>query len=153
MKASVNWHDGLHFTGIAASGFPVEMGGNAAGVKQGASPMEMLLMSLAGCTGMDVISILQKKRQDVAHFQIHVDADRAETYPMVFTHIRLHFVVSGRDIDANSVERAIELSRDKYCSVSAMLSQGVPIEHTYEVLPVGAEPTMNGKQLAAVAPA
>src|SRR5690606_30221552 len=111
----VSWHDGLHFTGTATSGFSIQLGGNAEGVKQGLSPMELLLVSLAGCTGMDVISILQKKRQDVTDFQIHVDGDRAETYPKVFTDIRVHFVVRGRDIDPTAVARAIELSRDKYC--------------------------------------
>ena len=153
MEASVSWHDGLHFTGTATSGFSIQLGGNAAGIKQGLSPMELLLVSLAGCTGMDVISILQKKRQDVTDFQIHVDGDRAETYPKVFTNIRVHFVVRGRDIDSTAVARAIELSRDKYCSVSAMLSQAATITHTFDVLPAEGVTAMDGVDVAAALPA
>jgi len=134
MKASVTWQDGTSFTGTANSGFTLETGTNAAGNKIGSSPMELLLISLAGCTAMDVISILQKKRQAVTDFQVHVEGDRADDHPKIYTHLRVHYVVRGRDISPDAVERAIALSTDKYCSVSAMLNKAATMEHTYEII-------------------
>lgn len=134
MKASVTWQDGTSFTGTADSGFTLETGTNAAGNKIGSSPMELLLISLAGCTAMDVISILQKKRQAVTDFQVKVEGDRAEDHPKLYTNIRVHYVVRGRDISPDAVERAIELSTDKYCSVSAMLDKAAAMKHTYEII-------------------
>ena len=96
--------------------------------------MEMILLGLAGCTAMDVISILQKKRQDVTAFEIRVHADRAEEHPRVFTHIVLEYVVTGRHVEIDAVKRSIDLSLEKYCSVHAMLSKSVPIEHTFKVV-------------------
>ncbi|MBP7999260.1 MAG: OsmC family protein [Chloroflexi bacterium] len=131
MKASASWqNNSLSFSGTAATGFVVPMGSDDDGFR----PMELLLVSLAGCTGMDVISILQKKRQDVTDFQVQIDSDRATDHPKVFTHIRVHYVVRGRNIDPKAVERAVELSKDKYCSVSAMLSQAAQVNHTFEVV-------------------
>ena len=96
MKASASWqNNSLSFSGTAATGFVVPMGSDDDGFR----PMELLLVSLAGCTGMDVISILQKKRQDVTDFQVQIDSDRATDHPKVFTHIRVHYVVRGRNID------------------------------------------------------
>ena len=134
MKASVTWQDGTSFTGTADSGFTLETGTNAAGTKIGSSPMELLLISLAGCTAMDVISILQKKRQDVTDFQVQVEGDRADDHPKVYTNLRIHYVVRGRAISPDAVERAISLSSDKYCSVSAMLSKAATVTHTYEIV-------------------
>jgi putative redox protein len=134
MKASVTWQDGTSFTGTADSGFTLETGTNAAGNKIGSSPMELLLISLAGCTAMDVISILQKKRQAVTDFQVQVEGDRAEDHPKLYTHLRVHYVVRGRDISPEAVERAIALSTDKYCSVSAMLNKAAVMEHSYEII-------------------
>lgn len=134
MKASVTWQDGTSFTGTADSGFTLETGTNAAGNKIGSSPMELLLISLAGCTAMDVISILQKKRQAVTDFQVQVEGDRAEDHPKLYTNIRVHYVVRGRDISPEAVERAIALSTDKYCSVSAMLNKAAVMEHSYEII-------------------
>ena len=134
MKASVTWQDGTSFTGTADSGFFLPMGTNAEGNKIGSSPMELLLMSLAGCTGMDVISILQKKRQDVTGFQVQVDGERAADHPKVYTHIKIHYVVRGRDVSPEAVERAIALSTEKYCSVSAMLNKAAVVDHSYEIV-------------------
>ena len=135
-NASVTWKHGLSFTGTADSGFTLNLGGSAAagGAEDGFRPMELILVGLAGCTGMDVVSILQKKRQNVTDFQVKVSAEKARTYPTVFTHIQLHYLVSGPGLDPQAVERAIELSKDKYCSVSAMLEKTAVIEHTYEIL-------------------
>jgi putative redox protein len=135
-NASVTWQHGLSFTGTADSGFTLNLGGSAAagGDEDGFRPMELILIGLAGCTGMDVISILQKKRQNVTDFQVKVSAEKAKSYPTVFTHIQVHYLVSGHDLDPQAVERAIDLSKDKYCSVSAMLAKTALIEHTYEIL-------------------
>ena len=97
----------------------------------GASPMELLLQSLAGCTAMDVVSILQKKRQALTSFQVRVEGERADEHPKVYTKIHLKYNVNGREISEKAVTDAIELSRTKYCSVSAMLAETAEI--TYEV--------------------
>lgn len=134
MKASITWQNGTSFTGTADSGFFLPMGTNVEGNKIGSSPMELLLMSLAGCTGMDVISILQKKRQDVTGFQVQVDGERAADHPRIYTHIKVHYVVRGRNVVPEAVERAISLSSEKYCAVSAMLNKAATLEHSYEII-------------------
>ncbi len=104
-----------------------EFGGENNGIK----PMEMLLISLAGCTGMDVIEILRKKKQDVTDYEINVSGDRRDEHPRVFTKINVEHIVKGRNIDPEAVKRAVELSTDKYCSVIGMLKAGVPINVSY----------------------
>lgn len=135
-NASVTWKHGLSFTGTADSGFTLNLSGSAAagGDEDGFRPTELLLVGLAGCTAMDVISILQKKRQHVTDFQVKVSGQKALTYPTVFTHIQVHYVLGGHTLDPQAVERAIELSKDKYCAVSAMLGKTAVIEHTYEIV-------------------
>ena len=115
MQASVNWDHGLTFTGTADSGFEIALGASPAvgGEDDGFRPLELMLVSLAGCTGMDVISILSKKRQDITGFRVRVDAERAEEHPKVFTAITVHYTVRGRNIDPAAVERAIELSETR----------------------------------------
>jgi putative redox protein len=131
MDAQVTWKNNLAFEGKSKRGTPVlldtsvEQGGGS----EGFSPMELLLVGLAGCTGMDVISILQKKRQDITQFRVQVHADRAEEHPKVFTKIIVEYVVTGNQVDRAAVERAVELSANKYCSASAMLSKAAEIEH------------------------
>ena len=131
MDATVTWKHGLSFEGIPDSGFVIPLGASAeaGGDNDGSRPLELLLVGLAGCTGMDVISILQKKRQDVTGLELRVHADRAPDHPKVFTRIVLEYVVTGRQIDTGAVERAVELSVTKYCSAQAMLSKAFPIEH------------------------
>lgn len=135
MKASLNWSGKLSFSGTGESGYSVGLGAERAvgGEADGFLPLELMLVSLAGCTAMDVISILAKKRQAVTAFQVQVDADRALEHPRVFTRIRLRYVVTGRDVDPAAVARAIELSESKYCPAQAMLRPAVPIESSYEV--------------------
>lgn len=135
MNASVNWHHGLSFSGTADSGFTLNLGTSpdVGGDDDGFRPMELILIGLAGCTSMDVMSILQKKRQTVTGFQVQVKTKRAAEHPKVFTHIHIHYLVQGHNIDPQAVERAIELSKDKYCPASAMLSKAATIEHTFEV--------------------
>jgi len=95
--------------------------------------MELIAIGLAGCTGMDTISILKKKRQNVTGFEVQVRAERADEFPKVFTHIILDYIVEGHNIDPAAVERSIELSATKYCPVQAMLSKACKIEHTYTI--------------------
>lgn len=136
MQANVTWHHGLTFNGTADTGFSVNLGGSpaAGGDNDGFRPMELVLVGLAGCTGMDVISILRKMRQDVTRFAVMADGDRTDTHPKVFTHIQLHYVIHGRGLEKKSVEKAIALSAERYCPVQAMLSPTVEIDLGYEII-------------------
>lgn len=135
MKATVTWDHGLTFSGTADSGFTVNLGGSPAvgGDDDGFRPMELILTGLIGCTAMDVISILQKKRQTVTAFKVMASAQQAETYPKVFTHIHIHYIVEGQGIDPQAVERAMELSETRYCPAQAMLAPTVEMKLTYEI--------------------
>ena len=136
MKAKVHWQEGLTFTGIADSGFPIRMDGakEAGGKGGGVGAMEMIALGLAGCTAMDVISILHKKRQDVTAFEVKVHGDRATEHPKVFTHAQVEFIITGHNIDPAAAQRAVELSTTKYCSVRAMLIKAFPIEDKITIL-------------------
>lgn len=136
MSSRAVWREGLSFTGFTGSGFEVPMGASVAdgGVNDGPRPMEMLLVGLSGCTGMDVVSILRNKKQKISGFEVLVDSDRATTYPMIFTKIRVKYVITGQNIDRSVVEYAIKQSSDKYCSAEAMLAEVAPVEHTYEII-------------------
>ncbi|MEA3376796.1 MAG: OsmC family protein [Chloroflexota bacterium] len=100
----------------------------------GPHPMQLVLMGLCGCTGMDVISILKKKRQSFTGLQVNATAERAEEHPRVYTQIHLEFVVTGDDVDPDTVERSIELSQTKYCSASAMLGKTADITTSYRIV-------------------
>jgi len=130
------WRDDLMFTGFSGSGLsvPLDSAKASGGHDMGFSPMEMLLTALAGCTGMDVISILQKKQQQVTAFEVQVEGVRSDEHPRVWTEIWLNYVVTGHDIDPAAVERAIELSRDKYCGVSATLRHTATMHDRYEII-------------------
>jgi putative redox protein len=125
MDAKVTWAGGMTFDGVADSGFQVKMDTSveSGGSNSGVRPMELVLIALGGCTSMDVVPILKKKRQEVNAFEIRIHGDRAEEHPHVYTHITLEYVVTGHNIDQAAVERAIELSETKYCSVNAMLKK------------------------------
>jgi len=135
MKAQLNWNNHLSFTAAADSGFSVQLdaarsvGGDDAGFR----PMEMILIGLGGCTAMDVISILTKKRQDVTAFEVQLHADRAETHPKVMTRTVIEYQITGHQIDELAVLRAIELSADAYCPAQAMLGKVMPIELHYQI--------------------
>ncbi|MCI0396680.1 MAG: OsmC family protein [Chloroflexi bacterium] len=136
MEATVHWHHGLSFTGAANSGFTADLGASPSvgGDNDGMRPMEMILIGLAGCTAMDVISILRKKRQDVTGFEVKAYAVTAPEHPKVFTDITIHYIVRGHNVDPQAVERSIELSETKYCPAQAMLIKAVPIRLTYEII-------------------
>lgn len=133
MKATVSWHQGMTFTGSAETGFTVPLGAAPAvgGANDGFRPMELLATGLAGCTAMDVISILTKKRQDVTAFEVNVDADRADEHPMVFTGAVIEYQVTGHDLQEAALRRAIELSAVRYCPAQAMFSKLMPIRIEY----------------------
>ncbi len=136
MATKVVWKHGLSFTGKSESGFDIPIGTRVenGGAGDGISPMELLLVGLAGCTGMDVISILEKKRQEVTGFEVSASAKRTETQPRVYSDIAVEYVVTGRGIDPEAVKRAVELSETKYCSVEAMLGKTAHIHSTITIV-------------------
>jgi putative redox protein len=141
-KARVTWIEGLQFMGLGeASGATCVLDGarEDGGMVQGLRPMEALLISLGGCTGMDVISILHKKKQRVTGFRINIRGTRAEEHPRRFVHIELEYVVRGWEISEQAVARSIELSQTKYCSVSASLKSEVTYTYRIEQEPVAAQ--------------
>lgn len=128
--AKVIWKGELRFEGSTNSGFTLPLDTSlASGGGTGFSPMELLLVGLAGCTAMDVISILKKKRQNVTGLEVAVQGERANEEPRVYTHISVAYIVSGQGVERAAVERAVELSEAKYCSVEAMLGKTAKIEH------------------------
>ncbi len=124
------WQAGTAFAVTAGSGHTLITDGAA---QAGQSPMELILAGLAGCTGADVIDILRKKRQDVTNLEIQVHADRCVEHPRVYTEVEIVFIVTGRQIDPEAVRRAVELSENKYCSVSAMLRHTAQLVCRYEI--------------------
>ncbi len=136
MKARVKWVEQVSFLGESESGHAVLMDGApaAGGRNLGLRPMEMLLLGTGGCTSFDVISILKKSRQAVSDCYVELEATRADEDPKVFTKIHMHFVVKGRDIKPDVVERAIKLSAEKYCSASIMLGKTAEITHDFEII-------------------
>jgi putative redox protein len=107
--------------------------------KPGISPMELLLAGLAGCTGMDIASILSKQRQPFVDLKVQVRGKRASDYPLVYTELEVTYLLWGDGLDLNAVERAIQLSEEKYCSVGLMLSKAAPVRTSYRILKPGEE--------------
>jgi putative redox protein len=134
-KAYIKQLKGITFVGKADSNHwvtmdgPVESGGGNAGIR----PKELLLLGLGGCTGSDVASILKKKRVKLNGFEINIETEVSEEHPQVFTDLHIEYVFYGKDVDKNAVERAIELSRTKYCGVTKMLEKAVRISHSYRI--------------------
>jgi putative redox protein len=135
MEAKVIWKNQLSFTTNGSNGLTIPLSADrvVGGDSEGIEPMELVAIGLAGCTALDVISILQKKRQDVTAFEVQVHAQRATEFPKVFTNIVIEYIVSGHHIEPAAVERSIELSATKYCPVQAMLSNSCNIEHKYSI--------------------
>ncbi len=136
MDAHVLLDGGMQFTGSADSGHSVVMDASASvgGSNQGFRPMELLLMGLCGCTAMDVISILRKKRQSIANLEVKAHAEQADTHPHVFTAIALEYVVTGSAVDPKAVERAIQLSAERYCPAQAMMAKAARITTHYTII-------------------
>jgi putative redox protein len=135
MQVDVTWQKGLSFTGAAESGFSLPLGASSSvgGTEDGFRPLELMALSLAGCTGMDVISILLKKRQAITAFTVNVQANQATEYPKVLTRAVITYDVTGRGVDEAALVRAIELSEKQYCPAQAMLGKILPIELKYEL--------------------
>lgn len=135
MDVNVLWKDKLSFTGKGEGAYsmPLDAELAAGGEGKGFLPMELIAIGLAGCTAMDTISILQKKRQNVTAFEVQVHAERATEFPKVFTNIVIEYIVEGHNVDPAAVERSIELSITKYCPAQAMLSKSCHIEHQYTI--------------------
>ena len=137
MDATVTLDQGMAFHGTASkSGYSLKMDAHPSvgGDDEGFRPMELLLVGLGGCTAMDVLSILRKKRQEVSGFEVQLHADQAQDFPHVFTDITIKYIVRGRRVDPKAVERAIELSSTRYCSAQAMLEHAATITSTYEIV-------------------
>ena len=136
MKTRVKWVEGITFLGETESGHGVIMDGApcVGGRNLGPRPMEMLLLGAGGCSSIDVIMILKKSRQAVSDCYVDISAERADTDPKVFTKIHMHFVVTGKDIKPEAVEKAVKLSAEKYCSASIMLGATAEMTHDFEVL-------------------
>ena len=135
MKAIIKWTGAVSFAGTSDSGHTVIMDGapESGGENMGARPMELVLIGMGGCTAYDVVHILRKSRQEITDCVAQIEAARAETDPKVFTHIHIHFVVSGKNLDAKKLQHAIELSATKYCSASIMLGKTAKITHDFEI--------------------
>jgi putative redox protein len=137
MKAKVKWSEGLQFVGTAESGHALVLDTHAevGGLEAGPSPMELVLLALGGCTGMDVVSILKKMRVEWARFEIGLEAERAEEHPKAFTKIHLTYRIWGADIPEDKLKKAIDLSLERYCSVGAMLGKRAKITYDYHINP------------------
>lgn len=136
MDAALKWQGGMKFIATADSKHDIILDSDPSvgGTDLGSRPMELILEGLAGCTAMDVISIMRKKRQNVTGFEVIVHAERANQHPKVFTAIEINYIFRGKDIDPKAVERSIELSEQIYCPAQAMLSQVAPIKLSYEII-------------------
>ena len=136
MNISVNWVDGLLMVGKSDSGHTITMDGppESGGENLGVRPMEMLLLGVAGCTMIDVVTTLKKMRQDLSHLETKINAERATDHPKVFTDIHIQFILKGQNLDEKKVDKAITLSAEKYCSASIMLGEMATITHDFKVV-------------------
>ena len=135
MDANVKWHSKMTFTGGADSGFEVPLGAkpSVGGDNDGFRPLELMAISLAGCTAMDVISILQKKRQDVIGFEVQVHTEQSDEHPRSFTEAVIDYIVVGHNINEKAVVRSIELSATRYCPAQDMLAKVFPMILRYQI--------------------
>jgi len=138
LTANVKWVDGFQFVGESGSGHAIVMDASpeAGKIPTGMTPMEMLLVATGGCSGMDVASVLKKKRQEVIDIQVSVSGEKAETHPQKFINIKLEYTVTGRNISEDAVKKAVELSMEKYCSVKATLEASAKISYSYKIVNV-----------------
>lgn len=134
--AKVTYVQGLQFVGEASSGHAIVMDSDpeVGGHNTGPKPMELLLIGIGGCSGMDVVSILKKKRQDITGIEVNVRGEEAEDYPKKYTGVTLEFVVRGRNISEDAVKKAIDLSMNKYCSVKATIEGSAKVNFSYRIV-------------------
>ena len=135
MKIAAKWKEGMHFESNAPSNHTINMdSGPRDSVTRGPSPMELVLQAMAGCTGMDIISILKKKRKEPEEFDIEIEAERREEHPKVFAKVALHYRIKKAGLTAKEAEQAISLSVDKYCSVLGMVRSTAEVSWDYEIV-------------------
>ena len=136
VKAKVTLLDNMQFTGTASSGHTLTMDAEdeSGGHNTGFRPMELLLVAFGGCTGMDVISILRKKQQQVSGLEINVKGEKSDSAPKIYKKVHIEYVIKGKGVEKEAVERAIDLSLEKYCSVGATLARTGTITHTYKII-------------------
>jgi len=135
-KATVTFTGGMQFVASADSGHAIVMDADAdsGGSNTGSRPMELLLMGIGGCSGMDIISILRKKKQQVTGLEAHVSGTMADDYPHKYTEITIEYIVRGKGVAEEAVKRAVQLSMDKYCSVKATLEGAAKINFSYRII-------------------
>ena len=135
-EASVRWAGRMTFIGKAGTNHlvPMDTAPEFDGDSSATKPLELLLIALGGCTGMDIVPLFRKMRQDVTAVELQISAERAEEHPRVYTKIDIEYVVSGLNLDEEKVKRAVELSQEKYCSVSAMLKKSCPVNYTVRII-------------------
>ncbi len=135
-RAKVKYTDGMQFVGEAGSGHAIvmdtdpEFGGSNTGLR----PMELLLIGVGGCTGMDVVSVLKKKKQKLTGLEVNVDGKKAEEYPQKYTDINIEYIVTGKGLSEEAVKKAVDLSMEKYCSVKATLEGAAKITFSYRII-------------------
>lgn len=136
MECTVRWHEGMSFVAETGSGHLLAMDGapEAGGRNLAPRPMELVLAGAGGCTAFDVVLILRRGHHEVSGCEVKLTAERAEADPKVFTRIQFHFTVRGRNLKADTVERAIKLSAEKYCSASIMLGKTAELSHSWEIV-------------------
>jgi putative redox protein len=135
-EATVRWAGRMTFVGKAGTNHlvPMDTSPEFDGDDSATKPLELLLIALGGCTGMDVVPLLKKMRQDVTAVELNITAERSEDHPKVYTKIDIEYVVAGRGIEEDKVRRAVDLSQEKYCSVSAILKKACPVSYTARVV-------------------
>jgi putative redox protein len=135
VEVKLNWHGRMSFTAMAETDFSVPLGAkpDVGGDNDGFRPMELIAVGLGGCTAMDVIAILSKKRQDITNFEVQVHAERAIEHPKVFTYALIEYHVTGHNVKENAVLRSIELSATRYCPAQAMFAKLMPIDLKYHI--------------------
>jgi len=136
IEAKVNLVSEMEFVGTTESGHTLTMDAEEAsgGHNKGFQPMDLLLVGFGGCSGMDVLSILRKKRQQVTGLEINVKGEKADSFPKIYKQIHVEYIVKGKGVEKEAVERAIALSLDKYCSVGATLAKAGTITRSYKIV-------------------
>ena len=136
VEAKVTLIKEMQFTGSASSGHTLSLDADeqSGGHNAGFRPMELLLVGFGGCSGMDVISILRKKKQAVSRFEVNVKGEKTDSFPKIYKTVHIEYVVTGKNVEKAAVERAIALSLDKYCSVGATLAKAGTITHSYKII-------------------
>ena len=139
ISATVKMVEGLQMVGYADSGhgIVIDTSPEGGGLGKGTSPMELVLIALASCSAMDVISILKKKRESLTGLEVRISGDRAESDPRVYTSVRLHYILEGKGLSEIASRKAIDLSQDKYCSVLGMVSNTARVESAFEIKETG----------------